>query len=84
MKPQPRTGKEGRTTTPNAPETKRGGRLVFFGETWSEFKKVVWPSRREALRLTTIVIALTVALGLILGGIDYGFTRLINFFGGAG
>jgi preprotein translocase subunit SecE len=67
----------------NVRETRTGGRFAFFRETWSEYKKVVWPSRRDIVRLTLIVIVLTVILGLILGGIDLGFTRLIDFIGGS-
>ena len=65
-------------------EAKTSGRFTFFRETWSEYRKVVWPTRRDVVRLTTIVIILTITLGIILGGIDYGFTRLIEFFGGGG
>ena len=67
-----------------ASEARAGGRFAFFRETWSEYRKVVWPTRRDTVRLTGIVIALTITLGIILGGIDYGFARLVEFIGGAG
>ena len=77
------TAAERKIGTVNAPsEAKRKGPLVFFGELISEFKKVVWPPRRELLRLTLMVIVITVILGALLGGIDYGFTHLITFIGG--
>ncbi|MBI2854581.1 MAG: preprotein translocase subunit SecE [Chloroflexi bacterium] len=66
-----------------AAEGKQKKSFAFIGEMISEFKKVVWPSRRELVRLTLIVIAITVALGLILGGIDFVFTRLITLLGGS-
>ncbi len=53
-------------------------RFRFVGETIAELKKVVWPSRREAIHLTTIVIIIAAFVGLILGAIDYGFTWLVN------
>jgi preprotein translocase subunit SecE len=34
---------------------------------------VVWPTREEAINLTLIVIAVSVAIGLLLGAIDYIF-----------
>jgi preprotein translocase subunit SecE len=37
-----------------------------FRETRSELRKVVWPSREETMRLTVVVIAVSVAIGLIL------------------
>jgi preprotein translocase subunit SecE len=51
-------------------------RFKLFGEILSELKKVVWLSRREALYLTFLVILLSLALGLILGGFDFGFAKL--------
>mgnify|MGYP006268956111 CR=1 FL=1 len=44
----------------------------------AELKKVVWPSRREATYLTTLVIVFTVVVAIILGVIDYGFSKLMN------
>lgn len=66
-----------------AREAKAAGRFAFVGETWSEFKKVVWPTQKETIRLTAIVLAITVSLGLILGAIDLGFTRIVSLVGGA-
>jgi preprotein translocase subunit SecE len=37
-----------------------------FRETRSELRKVVWPTREETTRLTVVVIAISVAIGLIL------------------
>ncbi len=65
--------------------TKRSGsRFRFIGETIAELKKVVWLSRREVLYLTTLVLIISIAVGIILGVIDYGFTNLVNklFLGG--
>lgn len=47
--------------------------LQFFRDTWSELKKVVWPSRKQATNLTIIVIGVSAAVGLLLGAIDLGF-----------
>ncbi|MDP2728029.1 MAG: preprotein translocase subunit SecE [Dehalococcoidia bacterium] len=47
--------------------------LQFFQETWAELKKVVWPSRKQATNLTLIVIAVSAAVGLLLGAIDFAF-----------
>ena len=63
---------------------RRGLRFKFIGETISELRKATWPTRREAIRLSLMVIALSAIVGLILGAIDFGFTRLVNvvFLGG--
>lgn len=63
---------------------KRGGIVSFLRETWSEFKKVVWPTRNETVRLTLIVIAITASLGIVLGALDLGFLKLVGILGGTG
>lgn len=52
----------------------------YVREVIAELRKVVWPAREETRRLTTMVIAIAVAVGLLLGAIDLGFTRLVNLF----
>jgi len=59
--------------------TKRSSsRFRFVNDTIAELKKVVWLTRREALYLTALVLMVAITVGLILGLIDYGFTRLVN------
>jgi len=41
-----------------------------------EMKKVVWPSRKEITNHTLLVIGISLAFALFLGGIDY----ILNFF----
>jgi preprotein translocase subunit SecE len=53
-------------------------RLRAIGEIISELKKVVWLSRREVIYLSTLVLVISVAAGLILGAIDYGFSALVE------
>jgi len=57
-----------------------GSRFRFIGETISELKKTVWLTRREAIYLTGLVLIVTLIVGLILGLLDYGFTRFIDIF----
>ncbi|EKD57534.1 MAG: hypothetical protein ACD_57C00242G0001 [uncultured bacterium] len=50
--------------------------LNFLSEVKTELSKVVWPSREETIRLTAIVIVVSIILGLFVGGLDYLFTSL--------
>ncbi len=60
---------------------KKSSRLAgFFSDAVSELKKVVWLSRRELFYLTLIVLIVSIITGLFLGGLDYGFTALVNKF----
>jgi len=53
--------------------------LHFIHDVRSELRKVAWPTQRETTNLTIVVIALSVAMGLFLGGIDYIFQELFRF-----
>jgi preprotein translocase subunit SecE len=50
----------------------------FVKETIGELRKVSWPSRQEAIRLTQIVIIVIVAMAIILGGLDYIYGRIFS------
>jgi preprotein translocase subunit SecE len=50
----------------------------WWRETIGELRKVVWPTRKEALRLTWIVCIVIVVMGVVLGLLDFGFTKLIG------
>jgi len=52
----------------------------FFEEARVEFRHVNWPTRNEAIRLTAIVIGLSLGLALFLGLFDYLFTNLVKAF----
>ncbi len=44
-----------------------GKQFVAFGrDSWKEVKKVVWPSRKEAIQMTLYVIAFSAAMALFL------------------
>ena len=55
-----------------------GSRFRFFGEIISELKKVVWLTKREAAYLTVLVIIVAGVVGIILGALDFSFTRLVD------
>ena len=54
----------------------------WWRETIGELKKVNWPTTHEAWRLTKIVIMVIVIMGALLGGLDFGFTKLIGWIVG--
>ncbi len=47
----------------------------FYQETVSELKKVSWPTRREAIRLTWIVIMVIIIMAIVLGGLDFIYSK---------
>ena len=67
--------------------TRRKGFRLFnsIGEIINELKKVVWLKwPGEVLYLTGLVLIVTIAAGVVLGALDYGFTELVGkvFVGG--
>jgi len=52
--------------------------LSFFLETQEELKKVVWPRRQEVIRLTGVVIGVSLLVGAFVGSLDFVFTKLLS------
>jgi len=50
----------------------------FFAESRQELRHVNWPTRQEAMRLTGIVIGISLGLAVFLGFFDYIFTNVIK------
>ena len=58
-----------------AQKKKSGNRIVrFFKEVKSEMKKVVWPSRKQVIKNTLIVIASVVIIGVVIWALDMLFS----------
>lgn len=51
---------------------------AFLKETRDELKKVVWPTKQDVIRLTFVVIAISLIVGLFLGGLDFVFVKIIE------
>lgn len=52
--------------------------VVFLREVKGELTKVSWPTRQEVIKLTIIVVAVSFAVALYVGGLDLLFTQLTN------
>jgi len=52
----------------------------YIQESRQEFRRVNWPTRRETLRLTMIVIVMSLVLAAFLGILDLVFTYLLETF----
>jgi preprotein translocase subunit SecE len=51
----------------------------FFREIISELRKVIWPTRRELLTYTAVVIVFVTIITTIVALLDYGFAKGILF-----
>jgi preprotein translocase SecE subunit len=52
---------------------------TYFTDVRSELNKVSWPDRADVIRLTRIVLIVTILASLALGAISIGFSELIRF-----
>jgi len=52
--------------------------LQFLREVKVELKKVVWPTRRQALGSTAVVLILVMIVSIFLGMVDVGLSSLIR------
>lgn len=53
---------------------------TYIRESIQELRKVSWPSRQVIIRDTIAVIAISVALAIFLGAVDYGLTYAFEQF----
>jgi preprotein translocase subunit SecE len=56
----------------------------FVREVISELGKVIWPTRKELLTYTGVVIVFVVIVVSIVGLLDYGFAKAVLFVFGTG
>ncbi|WAJ70646.1 preprotein translocase subunit SecE [Catenovulum adriaticum] len=64
--------------------TKGKDGFSFAKEARTEVRKVIWPTREEALRTTVIVLIATVIMSLLLWFLDGIMVRLVSFLTGLG
>jgi preprotein translocase subunit SecE len=50
----------------------------YIKETRAELKHVAWPTRRQAIVFTSVVIVISLATAAYLGAFDYVFTTLLK------
>ena len=54
--------------------------LTYLKESKTELEKVIWPTRKETLRLTVVVIFLSVLVGAYITFLDTVFAKLTAMF----
>jgi preprotein translocase subunit SecE len=60
--------------TPKAPTI--ASPVKFVREVIAELKRTTWPTRAETIKLTVIVIAISVLVGIFIGLLDTTFLRI--------
>ncbi|MBU2545062.1 preprotein translocase subunit SecE [Patescibacteria group bacterium] len=52
--------------------------FTFLKEVRLEMKKVNWPSRKETIKYTLIIVGVSLSVAAFLGGLDYIFSTILN------
>jgi preprotein translocase subunit SecE len=50
----------------------------YLVESWAELKKVAWPTRQTVIRLTLLVIGVSIAVGLYIFALDSIFNTMLD------
>ena len=53
--------------------------IDFLREVKVELEKVVWPTRAQTIRLTFIVIFITIMVAFFVGVVDFGLVNLSQY-----
>jgi len=53
---------------------------IFFDEVKLELDKVTWPSRKETIATTWVVVFIVVLISFYLGACDLVLAKLLRFF----
>lgn len=56
--------------------------ITFFKEAWRELKKVSWPTRKEVINSTIVVLVCLFIVTLLVLAVDYGAERLAELIYG--
>ncbi|CZT58015.1 preprotein translocase subunit SecE [Solibaculum mannosilyticum] len=55
------------------------GIAKFFRGYASEFKKIVWPTRKQVINHTLITIVMVIAIGIFIWLLDWGLGALLSW-----
>jgi preprotein translocase subunit SecE len=58
-------------------KAKRTSPALFYRQVVAELRKVIWPTRKELISYTTIVLVFVLIMIGIVAGLDYLFTEAV-------
>ena len=76
---RPRTPQERRAAPAEQVRRERVGPRQYFSEVRGEMKKVAWPTRKEVINSTIVVLIAVVFMTTLIFGFDYGSSKLVLF-----
>jgi len=67
-------------STQTGAKAKNGKFKTYFKGVKAEMKKVVWPTRKELVNYTAVVIAVSVITSLLVALLDFGIRNILSLF----
>ena len=55
---------------------------LFLRQVVAELRKVIWPTRKELIAYTIVVVVFVIAMAGIVAALDYVFTQVVLFIFG--
>lgn len=52
--------------------------ILYFKQVKTETKKVNWPTRKETIRYSLIVVGISLIIAIFLGGFDFIFSNIVK------
>ncbi|QQS59982.1 preprotein translocase subunit SecE [Candidatus Falkowbacteria bacterium] len=52
--------------------------INYFKASIAEIRKVTWPTKKETYNYTILVVAVSLATAVFLGGLDLGFNEILE------
>lgn len=52
--------------------------ISYINEVVGELKKVTWPTKKQTINMTVVVVAISVIVALYLAGIDFILNKLMT------
>lgn len=79
LSPATESSKAVKKVKDSKPKEKKANRFAkFFKDLKSEFKKVVWPTKKQVTNNTFVVLVVVVICSLVISGIDIGFKAVFD------
>ncbi|MDH4330495.1 MAG: preprotein translocase subunit SecE [Candidatus Moranbacteria bacterium] len=54
--------------------------VKFIGEAKVELFKVNWPTKKQTINYTVIILGISLFMAIFLGGLDYLFAEILKIF----
>jgi|TARA_B100001971_G_C18194712_1_gene540748 preprotein translocase subunit SecE len=53
--------------------------IQYIRDSREELRKVTWPTKQQTINSTILVVIVSIVIAAFLGGLDYGFNKLLEY-----